>query len=80
VLDWSAWAEGTDVGVEYILMKRLKVSSFIIVIRIYDQKAFELTNQVNAMERVFDLAVLSQIGSLYTRGCRTRTASTAPLR
>jgi hypothetical protein len=65
VLDWSAWAEGTDVGVEYILMEKVEGVELHHRYKNLRSEGFELTNQVNAMERAFASRRFSQIGGLY---------------
>lgn len=65
VFGWSASADKTDVGAEYILME--KVEGVEVYQRYKDLRSegFELINQVNAMERAFVCRRFSQIGSLY---------------
>ena len=65
VFGWSAWADRTDVGAEYILME--KVEGVEVHQRYKDLRSegFELITQVNAMERAFVCRRFSQIGSLY---------------
>lgn len=68
VLDWSARAEGTEVGVEYILMEKVDGVELHKRYKSLRSEGFELTNQVNAMERAFASRRFSQIGSLYYKG------------
>ena len=65
VFGWSASADRTDVGAEYILME--KVGGVEVHQRYKDLRSegFELITQVTAMERAFVSRRFSQIGSLY---------------
>ena len=65
VFGWSASADGTDVGAEYILME--KVEGVEVHKRYKDLKseAVDLIYQISAMERVFVCHRFSQMGSLY---------------
>lgn len=65
VLDWSAQADGTDVGVEYILMEKIEGVELRRRYKNLRSEGIELLNQVNSMERAFVSRRFSQIGSLY---------------
>jgi hypothetical protein len=65
VLNWSARAEGTDVGAEYILMEKVDGVEVQQRYKNLRSEAFDLITQVTAMERAFVSRRFSQIGSLY---------------
>jgi hypothetical protein len=65
VLDWSARAEGTDVGVEYILMEKVGGVELHQRYNNLRSEALDLISQVCTMERSFVSRCFSQIGSLY---------------
>jgi hypothetical protein len=65
VLDWSARAEETDVGVEYILMEKVEGVELHQRYKNLRSEALDLISQVCAMERSFVSRRFSQIGSLY---------------
>jgi len=65
VLGWSAQADGTDVGVEYILMEKVKGVELHRRYKNLRSEGVELVLQVNGIERAFVSRRFSQIGSLY---------------
>ena len=65
VLNWSARADGTDVGAEYILMEKIEGVELGRRYKNLRSEGFELMKQVGAMEQGFVSRRFSQIGSLY---------------
>lgn len=65
VFGWSASADRTDVGAEYILMEKVEGVELYQRYKNLRSEGFEVTNQINAMERAFVCRRFSQIGSLY---------------
>jgi hypothetical protein len=65
VLSWSARAEGTDVGAEYILMEKVEGVELHQRYKNLRSEGFELMSQVGAMEQGFVSRRFSHIGSLY---------------
>jgi hypothetical protein len=65
VLGWSASADRTDVGAEYILMEKVEGVELHQRYKNLRSEGMELINQVAAMEQVFVCHRFSQIGSLY---------------
>ena len=53
VLDWSAQADETDVGVEYILMEKIEGVELHRRYKNLRSEGVELLNQVNGMGRAF---------------------------
>lgn len=65
VLDWSAQADRTDVGVECILMKKMQGDELHRRYKNLRSEGVKLLDQVIGMERAFVGRRFSQIGSLY---------------
>jgi hypothetical protein len=65
VLDWSAQAHKTDVGVEYILMEKIKGDELRRRYKNLRSEGVKLLDQVSDVERAFVARRFSQIGSLY---------------
>jgi hypothetical protein len=53
VLDWSVQVDGTDVGVEYILMEKIEGVELRRRYKNLRSEGVDLLNQVNGMERAF---------------------------
>ena len=65
VFAWSASADRTDVGAEYILMEKVEGIELHHRYKNLRSEGFELISQVATMERAFVSRPFSQIGSLY---------------
>jgi hypothetical protein len=65
VFAWSASADRTDVGAEYILMEKVEGVELYKRYKNLRSEGLELINQLTAMERAFVGRPFSQIGSLY---------------
>jgi hypothetical protein len=79
VLDWCARAEGTDVGVEYILMEKVEGVELHQRYKNLRSEALDLISQVCVMERSFVSRRFSQIGSLYYKEDVEPTLQARPL-
>ena len=65
VFGWSASADGTDVGAEYILMEKVEGVEVHKRYKDFRSECFDLISQINVMERAFVRHPFSQMGSLY---------------
>jgi hypothetical protein len=65
VFGWSASADRTDAGSEYILMEKVEGVELHQRYKNLRSEGIELINQVTAMERALVCHRFSQIGSLY---------------
>ncbi|OJA19658.1 hypothetical protein AZE42_02813 [Rhizopogon vesiculosus] len=65
VLDWSARADGTSVGVEYILMEKIEGVELSHRYKNFREEGINFVYQVNSIEQSFVSRRFSQIGSLY---------------
>ena len=65
VFAWSAFADRTDVGAEYILMEKVEGIELHHRYKNLRSEGLEIINQLTAMERAFVSRPFSQIGSLY---------------
>jgi hypothetical protein len=79
VLGWSARAEETDVGVEYILMEKVEGVELHQRYKNLRSEAFDFISQVCTMERSFVSRRFSQIGSLYYKEDVEPALQTRPL-